>query len=127
MGYVYQQQPRPTNVVGVPVTLSVVDANGNYREIGTTTTTDGFFSFNWKPDIDGQYTLYASFEGSAGYYPSHALTSFAVDPAHPTTAPADLPPQSAADMYFVPAIAGLFVLVIVVAIVLALLMLRKHP
>jgi hypothetical protein len=128
MEYVYMQKPRPTNTIGVPVTLNVVDSNGNYREIGTTTSdADGFFSLNWKPDITGQYTVYASFAGSASYWPSHAVTSFAVDPAAPTPAPTETPTQSAADMYFVPAIAGLFVLIIIVAIVLALLMLRKHP
>jgi outer membrane protein assembly factor BamB len=47
MEYVYMQKPRPTDATGVPVTLSVVDANGNYRDIGATTTNaDGFFSFN---------------------------------------------------------------------------------
>ena len=38
MEYVYEQQPLPTNASGVTVTLSVVDANGNYRAIGTTST-----------------------------------------------------------------------------------------
>ena len=128
MAYVYMQKPRPTNTIGVPITLSVVDSNGNYRDIGTTTTNaDGSFAFNWKPDIEGTYTVYASFAGSNSYWPSHATTAFAVNQAHPTTAPTETPPQSAADMYFVPAIAGLFVLIIIVAIVLALLMLRKTP
>jgi hypothetical protein len=127
MLYVYKQFSRPSQANGVPVTLSVVDSNGNYREIGlTTSNADGFFSFNWKPDIDGQYTLYASFEGSAAYYPSNAVTSFAVDPAHPTSAPTDAPAESTADMYFVPAIAGLFVAIIVVGALLALLLLRKR-
>ena len=74
MQYVYMQLPRPTNTIGVPVTLSVVDANGNYRQIGTATTNDGFFTFNWKPDIAGQYTVYASFIGSESYWPSNAVT-----------------------------------------------------
>ena len=88
MAYVYMQKPRPTNTVGVPITLSVVDANGNYREIGTTTgDADGFFSYNWMPDIEGKYTVYASFPGSESYWPSHAVTAFAVDPAAPTPAP----------------------------------------
>jgi hypothetical protein len=127
MLHVYKQFALPSHgTTGVPVALSVVDSNGNYREIGTTTTNDGYFSFNWKPDIAGQYTVYASFGGSAAYYASHAITSFAVDSAHPTAAPTETPPQSPADMYFAPAIAGLFVLIIVVAIVLALLMLRKR-
>ena len=38
MEYVYMQMPRPTNTVGVPVTIDVIDANGNYRNIGTATT-----------------------------------------------------------------------------------------
>jgi hypothetical protein len=126
MEYVYMQKPRPTDATGVQVTISVVDVNGNYRDIGTATTNDGFFSLNWKPDIEGAYTVYASFTGSESYWPSHAITSFKVDPAAPTAAPTEALVQSAADLYFVPAIAGLFVLVIVVAIVLALLMLRKH-
>ena len=39
MEFVYEQQPAPTNVTGVPVTISVIDSNGNNRTIGTTTTT----------------------------------------------------------------------------------------
>jgi outer membrane protein assembly factor BamB len=128
MKYVYMQFERPTNATGVPVTISVVDSNGNYRDIGTTTSNaDGFFAFNWKPDIEGQYTVYASFEGSESYWPSHAVTAFAVDPAAPTPEPTEAPVQSAADMYFVPAIAGLFVFVAIIGVVLALLMLRKRP
>ena len=62
MLYVYKNFERPLNATGVVIELSVVDANGNYRTIGTTTSdADGFFNYNWKPDIDGAYTLYASF------------------------------------------------------------------
>ena len=128
MDYVYQQKARPTNTTGVPVSIDVVDSNGNFRNIGTATSdANGAFSLQWKPDITGKYTVIATFAGSESYWQSRAETSFAVDPAAPTAAPTEVPPQSAADTYFVPAIAGLFVLVIVVAIVLALLMLRKHP
>lgn len=127
MEYLYMQQAKPINAVGVPVTLSVVDSNGNYREIGTTTTSEGFFTFNWKPDIDGAYTVYASFAGSESYWPSHAITSFAVDPAPATPAPTAAPVQSMADLYFIPAIAGLFVAIILVGAILALLFLRKRP
>jgi hypothetical protein len=76
----------------------------NRRDIGTTTTNDGFFAFNWKPDIDGQYSVYASFGGSNSYWPSHAVTAFAVDPTHPTLAPKEVPIQSTADVYLVPAV-----------------------
>jgi hypothetical protein len=88
MEYVYMQKPRPTSATGVEVTLSVVDANGNYRTIGTTTSdADGFFSFSWMPDIQGKYTVYASFTGSESYWPSHAVTAFNVDPAAATPVP----------------------------------------
>jgi outer membrane protein assembly factor BamB len=128
MEYVYMQKPRPSDTTGVSVIISVVDANGNYREIGTTTTNaDGFFSLNWKPDIDGSYIVYASFAGSESYYPSHAVTSFAVDPttATPTPNPTQVP--NAADLYLLPGIIGLAIIIIIVGAVLALLLLRKHP
>jgi hypothetical protein len=128
MEYVYMQKPRPTDTVGVPVTISVVDANGNYRDIGSTTSdADGFYSLNWKPDIEGKYTVYASFGGSESYWPSHAITSFAVDPAAATPVPTPAPLQSMADTYFLPAIAGLFVLIIIVLVLVVLLMLKKRP
>ena len=128
MEYVYMQKPRPMDTVGVPVTLSVVDANGNYRDIGVTTSdADSYFSFNWKPDIEGKYTVYASFAGSESYWPSHAVSSFAVDPAAPTPAPTDAPLQLTSDMYFVPAVAGIIVAIAIVGIVLALLLIRKRP
>ena len=79
------------------------------------------------PDIPGQYTVYASFGGSESYYASHAVTSFAVDPAPATPAPQALQTQSAADLYLVPGIIGIIAAIIVVGLVLALLLLRKRP
>ncbi len=127
MEYVYMQQIKPTNATGVPVTLSVIDANGNYRTIGTTTTNiDGFYTLNWTPDIPGQYVVYATFVGSESYWPSHAVTSFAVDPAPATPTPQPTQLASMADQYFVPAIAGLFVFVAIIGVVI-ILVLRKRP
>jgi hypothetical protein len=88
MAYVYQQKPCPTTFKGVEVSLDVVDSNGNHRNIGKATTeASGFFSYQWKPDIEGKYTVIASFAGTNGYWPSSAETAFAVDPAVPTTTP----------------------------------------
>ena len=126
MEYLYMQQARPTDTIGVPITLSVVDANGNYREIGTTTTSDGFFTFNWKPDIEGQYTVYASFGGSESYWPSHAVTSFAVDPAAPTPTAAPTIAPSMADTFILPGIAAIIVVIVLVGAAI-ILMLRKRP
>ncbi len=66
MGYVYQQQPLPTNFTGVPVTISVTDSNGNTRAIGTTTTSaNGAYTLTWTPDISGNYTVTANFAGTS--------------------------------------------------------------
>jgi hypothetical protein len=127
MQYVYEQQPLSTNTTGVPVTLSVVDANGNFRQIGTTTSNNGFFTLNWKPDITGQYTVYASFAGSESYYPSNAMTSFSVDPAAATPAPTAAPIQSVADTYLLPGIIAIIVAIVLVGAVLALLVVKKRP
>ena len=128
MGYVYQQKPFPSNCTGVPVRIDVLDSNGNYRNIGTATSdANGFYSFDWMPDIPGKYTVIAAFEGTNGYWPSYAETSFKVDPAAATPPPTEAPPQSAADMYLLPGIIGIIVTIIVVGVILALLMLRKRP
>ena len=126
MAYVYMQKPRPTNTTGLSIVLSVVDTNGNYRQIGSTTSdADGFFAFNWKPDIDGQYSVYASFGGSNSYWPSHAVTAFAVDPAPPTASPTPLAVTSSppVEMYFAASTAAIIIAIALVAV----LLLRKKP
>jgi outer membrane protein assembly factor BamB len=123
MEYLYQQQPMPTNASGVPVSIDVLDSNGNYRNIGTTTSDiSGTFGFLWKPDIPGKYTVIATFAGSESYYPSYSETSFAVDLAasaspYPVVS---LPPT---EMYFA---ASTIAIIIAIAIV-GILMLRKRP
>lgn len=93
MAYVYEQQPKPTNTTGVPITISVVDANGNYRSIGQTTSVDGTFALTWTPDIAGNYEVTASFAGSGAYYPSSAIGHFyASDAATPAPNVAPLQP-----------------------------------
>ena len=125
MAYVYMQKPRPTDTTGVPVTISVLDSNGNYREIGTATSnSDGFFTLNWKPDITGPYAVYASFSGSESYWPSHAVTSFAVDAAPQTTPTAEpIVTQPPFEMYF-----GISTIAILLGVAIAtVLILRKRP
>jgi hypothetical protein len=128
MGYVYQQKPFPTNFTGVPVTISVLDSNDNYRPIGTATTdASGTYRLTWTPDISGNYTVFASFAGTKGYWPSSSETGFDVMNAPAATTAPTTTPTPIADMYFVPAIAGLFVLIIIVLALVALQMLRKRP
>jgi hypothetical protein len=127
MEAVYQQQTMPYNITGVQVTLSVLDGNGNYRVIGTTTSnTLGDYSFTWTPDISGSYTVYATFAGTNSYYGSSASTGlYASEPAA-TSTPQLTQAPSAADLYFLPAIVGLFV-AIIVCIAMITLVLKKNP
>jgi len=127
MEYLYMQQAMPTNAKGVEVTLDTVDPNGNFVHIGTVTSDlSGKFSYMWTPEVPGKYTVIATFAGSKSYYSSYTETAIGVSDAAPTLAPTAAPVQSAGDLYFVPAIAGLFVAIIVVGALLALLLLRKR-
>jgi hypothetical protein len=126
MEYVYMQKPRPTDATGVTVLIDVLDSNGNYRNIGkVTSNSDGFFSLNWTPDIAGAYTVYARFEGSESYWPSHAVSAFAVDPAAQvanvqTEQTQALPPF---EMYF----AVSTVAIIAAIAIVGFLVIRKRP
>jgi hypothetical protein len=126
MLYTYKQFAKPTNVAGVEIALNVVDSNGNNREIGTTTTSDGYFSFTWKPDIEGDYTVYASFAGSESYWPSQATSSFTVNPA--ATTPAPIPDVAAppTEMYILSGVAAIIIAIVIVGVVL-LLAIKKRP
>jgi hypothetical protein len=128
MEAVYEQQPMPTNVTGVPVTIAVTDSNGNHYDIGTTTTTpSGFYSLTWTPTIPGNFAVTATFAGTQSYYGSSAQTAFYASSPAATPAPTATPAASVADTYFVPAIAGLFVLIIIVLALVVLSMFRKRP
>jgi hypothetical protein len=128
MEYQHMQMPKPKDATGVTVELSAFDPNGNSIDIGKATSdSNGVFGFTWTPQVPGLYQIVATFAGSNSYGSSTASTYLTAVEGPVTPSPSPQPLASTADLYFVPAIAGLFVLVIVVAIVLALLMLRKHP
>jgi hypothetical protein len=128
MEYVYMQKPRPTNATGVPVTIDVIDSNNNYRNIGAAVSdANGFFSYQWTPDIPGKYTVIATFAGSESYWSSQAETAFAVD-ASPEVTPGPTPtPPSMAETYFVPMSIGMIIAIVVVIALLAMVLLRKRP
>jgi hypothetical protein len=89
MEYLYMQQEIPGSAKGVTVKLTAIDPNGNSQPIGETTTDlKGHYGLMWKPPMEGQYTITASFEGSNSYYPSYDTAYIAVDPA-PSGAPVE--------------------------------------
>jgi hypothetical protein len=128
MEYLHMQQPIPTNATGVEVTLDVIDANGNSRNIGVVTTdTSGSFGYTWQPDIPGQYQIIATFPGSESYGSSLAKTYVAVIEATtvaPTVQPQTVLAATASDlmMYI-----GASTVAIVIAIAMVgVLLLRKR-
>ena len=127
MLHVYKQFSRPLNATGVEVTLSVLDSNGNYRSIGTTTSSaDGFYSYSWVPDITGEYKVYASFAGSGAYYGCSAESAFTIDEAPAATAAPTQPPASVVEQYFIPSVVAIILVIIIIGVVL-MLMVRKRP
>ena len=126
MEYLYMQKQKPSNATGVEVTLYVIDSNGNYRPIGVTTSdTDGFYSFDWTPDIEGKYTVIASFQGSESYWPSRAETAFVVNGVEPTptSQPAVVLPPT--EMYILGGVAAI-IIAIAIGFAVTILMLRKR-
>ncbi|MGD0451367.1 MAG: PQQ-binding-like beta-propeller repeat protein [Candidatus Bathyarchaeia archaeon] len=127
MEYVYEQQQFPTGATGVPVTLSVIDANNNFRTIGTTTSdTSGTYAFTWTPDIPGNYTVIASFAGSNSYYGSTAEAHMYASLPPATAAPATTPVAGLAtsnDVMYIGV--AIIVVIIIIGAVLAVLMMRK--
>jgi hypothetical protein len=127
MLYVYKQFNRPTDTVGVPVTLTVYDSNGQVYSTATVTSDIyGQFDYQFAAKDAGAYTVKASFAGSNSYYGSFAVSS----PFTVAEAPEPIPeppaePVSNVDTYFMPSIVGIIVALIVVAAILVLLLLRK--
>jgi outer membrane protein assembly factor BamB len=82
MEYLYQQQAIPADAKGVQVTLDAIDPNGNFVHIDTVTSDmSGMFSYQWCPEMEGKYTIMATFEGSEAYGSSYSETAVVVDPA----------------------------------------------
>jgi hypothetical protein len=126
MLYVYNQFQRPEEVMGVEVTVSVYDPNGNFYDVATTTTDDnGFYKAMFTPPVPGEYTVYAWFAGSKSFYPSSTQTALGVVEAPAAPPQPTEPPASPADMYILPGITGIIVAVVVIGLII-ILMLRKR-
>jgi len=126
MEYMFMQQAKPTDAKGVEVVLETLDPNGNFYEIGRTTSDiAGNYGLKFTPEVPGQYQIIARFDGSASYGPSYATTYLNVEEA-PQAAPTPTPPPpSMADVYLMPATIGIIIAIVVVGLVI-ILMLRKR-
>jgi outer membrane protein assembly factor BamB len=121
MLYVYKQFSKPMDTVGVPVSIDAVDPNGNYVHLGDTTSdADGQFYFTYTPTVAGQYTIYATFAGSAAYYGSYAQNAMVVAAAQTTPTPTPVA-NTPYEMYTI----GMGVAIIAVVAIVGLLILKK--
>jgi hypothetical protein len=91
MQYVYMQYQRPTDTMGVPVRIQIVDPAGTYAWIGTATSDSyGNYEYSFIPQMEGTYTIIATFIGSKAYWGSQQTTYLTVGPA--TAAYPTIPP-----------------------------------
>jgi outer membrane protein assembly factor BamB len=125
MEYLHTQAAMPSNGTGVPISIDAVDPNNNYVHIATVTSDlSGTYSYTWTPEITGDYSITATFAGDVSYGSSWAETHATVIEAaattqQPTTTPLTMPPY---ELYTV----GTGIAVII-ALAVAVLILRKKP
>ncbi len=126
MEYLYMQMAKPTEAVGVEVTVSVLDPNNNVYDVAVATSDDnGYYSATFVPEVPGDYKIIARFAGSESYYGSVAETFINVEEAPAPTPEAAAEAGSMADLYLIPSTIGIIVAIVVVGLVLVL-MLRKR-
>jgi hypothetical protein len=125
----YEQQPLPSNLTGVPISVYVLDNNHNYRSIGQTTSNAlGDWGLTWTPDITGNYTVYAVFAGTNGYYPSSASTFMFAGLPPSSPAPTATPVSGlASNTTLEYGLVAIIVVIVIIGAVLAILVTRKHP
>jgi len=126
MLYVYKQFERPADAVGVEVIISVLDPNTNCYEVARATSdASGFFHASFIPEVPGEYTIYATFEGSGAYYGSSAETAINVEEPPAATPPPTPTPAPMTDTYVLGIGAGAIIAIVVIGLVI-ILMLRKR-
>jgi outer membrane protein assembly factor BamB len=126
MEYLFMDQARPADAKGVEVVLETLDPNGNFYEIGRTTSdVNGNYGLMWEPPVPGEYKIFATFAGSASYGPSQATTYISVAEA-PAATPAPTPtPAPMTDTYVLGIGAAAIIAIVAIGLVI-ILMLRKR-
>ena len=130
MDYLYGQNatllnnpPRPN---GVTVRLSAIDPNGNVVDLGSVTSdSGGLYKKLWTPTTTGEYTIYATFDGSNSYWGSYAETGLGVLAASTATSSTAENAQTTPDS--IPYVVGAAIAIIIAVAVATLLILRKRP
>ncbi len=109
---------------GVTVKLAAVGPNGDAIDIGTVTSdSSGIFKKTWTPPSEGEYTVYATFDGSNSYYSSYGETVLSVTKAPTTTSNTEQPQETIPD-YTMTLLGGFLAVIVAVAIV-GILVVRK--
>jgi outer membrane protein assembly factor BamB len=125
MEYLHMQQPYPATATGVSVSLDALDPNNNFVHIGDATTDlTGQYSFGWQPELEGKYTVVASFYSTEAYYGSTAETAILVTAAQATPTPT---PTPAGQPDYTMPIVGIGIAIIIAMAVIGMLLLRKRP
>jgi hypothetical protein len=121
MEYMFMQQGYPADAKGVELVLETLDPNGNFYEIGRTTSdVTGTYSLKFTPEVPGDYQIIARFEGSAAYGPSLAHTYINVEEA-PEASPTPTPPPPAmTDTYVIGFGTAALIAIIVIGVILIL-------
>jgi len=92
MLYLYKHFAQPMNVKGIDITVYAYDGE-DVIPIGTTKSdARGRFSITWTPPSEGEYDIWAYFEGTASYYGSDAKAEMAVFAAPEAPQPEKTPP-----------------------------------
>jgi hypothetical protein len=122
MDYLHMQNATllnsPPTPNGVTVSVTALDGNGQYTDLGTTTSDyTGQFALSWTPPSEGMYKIFATFAGSESYYSSYAETvvNVGTTPQTPTDGGTEVQPVDNTMLLY-----GILVAV-VIAIVLALI------
>ncbi|XHH10574.1 MAG: PQQ-binding-like beta-propeller repeat protein [Candidatus Bathyarchaeia archaeon] len=124
MGYLYTNSPKPTNAIGVPVSLDAYDPNGNYIHIADViSNVDGSFQKLWQPENAGEYTIIATFMGTNSYGSSSASTGIGVVNAPESTAT----PQTSEIMQApITTFDAAILIAVIIAILIGIINLRKR-
>jgi outer membrane protein assembly factor BamB len=126
MDYLYGQNAtllnNPPKPDGVTVRLSAKAADGSIVDIGTVTSdSGGMYKKTWTPPVEGEYTVYATFDGSNSYWGSYAQTALSITKATETP---DTTQEVLVPDYTI-AIIGVGLAVIIAVVVATILLYRK--